>query len=95
MGRIFAAVLWIVLSCKSTLLKDGVSSFNDGETWIEMRVQNGITGPNACVVFLNSVSMTRNGECMDATIEEDQEIILIRFIVQAGVGDVEYTIYPL
>ena len=29
---------------------------------------------------------------MDATIEENQGLILIRFIVQAGVGDVEYTI---
>ena len=92
LGRIFASVLWIVLSCQSTLLKDGVSSFNDGETWFEMRVENGIFGSNACVVFLNSVSMTSNGECMDATMEENQEVILIRFIVQAGVGDVEYTI---
>ena len=92
MGRILASFLWIVLSCQSSSLKSGVSSFYDGETWFEMRVQHGVFGPSACVVFLNSVSMTSNGECVDTSLEEGGlETTHIRFIVQAGVGELEYT----
>ena len=93
MGRILASFLWIVLSCQSSSLKSGVSSFHDGETWFEMRVQHGVFGSSACVVFLNSVSMTNNGECVDASLEEGGlETTHIRFIVQAGVGELEYTV---
>ena len=93
MGRIFTSLLWIVLSCQSTSLKSGVSSFHEGDTWFEMRVDNGMFGPSVCVLFLNSVSMTSNGTCVEASVEQhSDDTTHIRFIVQAGVGELAYTI---
>lgn len=93
MGRIFTSILWIVLSCQNTSLKSGVSSFHEGDTWFEMRVDNGMFGSSACVLFLNSVSMSTNGTCVEASIEEvGTDTTHIRFIVQAGVGELAYTV---
>ena len=58
-----------------------------------MRVDNGIFGSSVCVFLLNSVSMTSNGRCVEASIDQQTaDTIHIRFIVQAGVGELAYTV---
>ena len=93
MGGIFASLLWLIFSCTDTSLQSGVSSFYGEDVWFEMHVDNGITGSTVCVYFATSVSMTPDGKCVEAVLESiTDDTNRLRFLTEAGVGEVEYTV---
>ncbi len=93
MGGFLTAFLWIGFSCKDASLQSGVSSYHSEDVLFEMHVGNGLFGSTVCASFVTSTSMTAGGECVEAILESSAEDTRhLRFLTQAGVGEVEYTV---
>ena len=83
----------MTFSCRDARLQDGVYSFYDEDVWFEMRVDSGFTGSTVCVSFATSLSMTPDGKCVGAVLESStDDTNQLRFLTEAGVGEVEYTV---
>ena len=93
MGGFLTSLLWIIFSCTDTSLENGVFSFQGGDVFFEMRVRDELFNSAVCVSFLSTVSMTADGECVEAVVQQTtDDITHVRFLTNAGVGEVEYTI---